>query len=91
MTYTVVVMQKGAVDDVEAVRASVDQMKHGEWPNFIECNPGYDIRISQFKSPPLAIVSKGAVDDQDSLRRELDKALAIIEVNPGYNIEFVER
>jgi hypothetical protein len=91
MTYTVVVMQKGAVDDIEAVRASVDQMKHGAWPDFIQFNPGYDVRISQFKSPPLALLSKGAVDDTDALRAELDKAIAIVEINPGYTIDFVER
>lgn len=89
--YTVVVFEKGAVDNIEVVRSAVDAMNNGAWPDPLVTNPGYSVRISRFKSPPLAIYAKGAVDDEAALRKELDRGLAVIELNPGYTIEFFER
>lgn len=91
MTYTVVVFEKGAVNDPETVRSAVDAMNHGAWPDPIVTNPGYSVRISKFKSPPLAVYAKGAIDDEAALREELNRGLAIVQLNPGYTIEFIER
>lgn len=88
--YTVVVFEKGAVDEPEVVRSAVDAMNNGAWPNPIATNPGHSIRISKFKSPPLAVYTKGAVDDEAVLHAELDRGLAVIQINPGYTIEFFE-
>ena len=89
MAYTVVVLEKGAIDDPEAVRASVDAMNYGAWPAPIVTNPGYSVRISKFRNPPLAIYARGALDDDAALRDELNKGIAIVQINPGHTIEFV--
>lgn len=91
MSHTVVVFNKGAFDDVEKFRASVKDTPMSEWPTVIAHNPGFSLRIQHFLTPPAAIICRGAVDDTDALWRELHEHVAVVELNPGFDIELLER
>lgn len=88
MSYIVVVVEKGAVDDIDTLRASVDSMMHGNFSEPVEHNPGHSVRLYRFTNPPLAVFAKGAVSDLSIINQELQKGVAIIEINPGHKIEF---
>ncbi len=79
----VVVFEKGAVDDIEKLRAVIMSSSP-----MIEINPGFRFEIHR-GTPRHVIMQKGAVDDLAAVRAELKKLVALIEINTGFRFELL--
>ena len=80
----VVVFEKGAVDDIEKLRAAIMQTAP-----IIEINAGFRFEIHR-GTPRHLIMQRGAVDDLDIARAEMKKPIGLVAINPGFEVKLLD-
>lgn len=82
----VVVLEKGAVEDIEGLRTAILQCAP-----VIEVNAGF--RFDIYRDVPRSrqfVAERGAVSDHGKLTEELNKSVALIEINQGFRFELLD-